>query len=345
MSFKIHIEPGSKELNARPGETVLEAALRQGYSLSYSCRNGACGTCKGRIVSGEINYGDYDLRALTVEEKAAGLALFCQAVPLGDLVIEAREIVAARDIPIKTLPCRVARMERAADDVMVLHLKLSPGERLQFLAGQYIEILLRDGRRRGFSLANAPHDDEFLQLHIRHVPGGYFTNYVFNEMKEKAILRFRGPLGTFFLREESDRPVILVAGGTGFAPTKSIIEHTFHTGTKRSIHLYWGARAVRDLYLDKLVHSWVREHPGFHYTPVLSEPLPGDQWTGRTGYVHEAVVAEYPDLSGHDIYVCGPPAMIEAAKGLFRNSGLAEGCLYYDSFEYARDPVALNTAG
>ncbi len=337
MSFKIRIEPSGHEFHVHPKESILEAALREGINLPYSCRNGTCGTCKGKILSGAVDYGQHDEKTLTAAEKAEGKALFCHAIPLRDLVIEAREIGAAKDIVIKTMPCRVAKMERLAPDVMALYLKLPQNERLQFLAGQYIDILLRDGRRRGFSLANAPHDDEFLQLHIRHVPGGYFTNFVFNELKEKSLLRFEGPLGTFFLREDSTRPIILVAGGTGFAPLKGILEHMFFTGIDRPVHLFWGARARVDLYQHELPETWATTKANFRYTPVLSEPKPEDNWRGETGYVHEAVVRTYPDLSAYEVYACGPPAMINAVQQTGKARGLADDALFYDSFDYAKD--------
>lgn len=338
MSAKIRIEPSGHEFVAHAGETILEAALREGYHLPYSCRNGTCGTCKGKIVSGTVEHREYEAKALSPAERAAGQALFCRAVPVGDVVVEAREIGAAKDIVIKTMPARVARMERLAPDVMRLDLKLPQSERLQFLAGQYIDILLKDGRRRGFSLANAPHDDAFLQLHIRHVPGGYFTNHVFTEMKEKALLRFEGPLGTFFLREDSERPILFVAGGTGFAPIKGMLEHGFYTQLARPMHLFWGARARIDLYLDALPLEWANTHAQFKYTPVLSQPQPTDAWDGATGYVHAAVAAAYPDLSGFDVYASGPPAMIEAAKQSFFAQGLPQDRFFYDSFDYAKDP-------
>jgi CDP-4-dehydro-6-deoxyglucose reductase len=343
MSFKVRIEPSGHEFHTQGNETILEAALREGYNLPYSCRNGACGTCKGALLSGKVELNEHELKALRPEEQAAGKTLFCRAVPQSDVVIEAREIGAAKDIVIKIMPCRVAKMERLAPDVMALFLKLPQNERLQFLAGQYIDILLRDGRRRGFSLANAPHDDAFLQLHVRHVPGGVFSGHVFTDMKEKALLRFEGPLGTFFLREDSDRPIILMAGGTGFAPMKGIVEHALYVGIKRPIHLYWGARARVDLYMHELASSWTREHPHVRYTPVLSEPRPEDAWSGRTGWVHEAVMQDYADLSDHEVYASGPPAMIEAARAAFPGRGLADDRFYYDSFEYAKDVLAANT--
>lgn len=335
MTFKVRIEPSGHELTVADKETVLAAALRQGVTLPYSCRNGSCGTCKGKLRSGEVEYGVYEEKALTAAERAAGLALFCQAIPHSDLTIEAKELAAVAGIPIRILPARVVKMEKAADDVMILSLKLPAGQRLQYLAGQYLDILLKDNQRRSFSLANPPHADETLQLHIRHVPDGLFTTHVFTHMKEKDLLRVRGPLGVFFLREESERPVILVAGGTGFAPIKAILEHAFTRGIARPLHLYWGARARRDLYMDALPQAWARTHANFKYTPVLSEPRPEEPWEGRSGWVHEAVVADYPDLSGYEVYASGPPPMIEAIKGTFFARGLAPDRLFFDSFEFA----------
>lgn len=339
MSVKVRIEPSGHEFDTAPGETLLEAAVREGFHLPYSCRNGACGTCKGRIVSGTVSHRPYELKALSEAEKVSGLALFCRAVPEGPVVIEAREIGVAKDIIIKTLPCRVARMEKLAPDVMRLFLKLPQNERLQYLAGQYIDILLKDGRRRGFSIANSPAADEFLELHIRHVPGGLFSGHVFNTMQERALLRFEGPLGTFFLRNDSDKPVILMAAGTGFAPIKAIVEQSIAEGGKRPLHLYWGARTRADLYLHDLALGWAAEHAHIRYTPVLSRPGSGDAWEGRTGYVQEAVAADWPELSGFEVYGSGPPRMIEAAKGVLASRGLPADAFFYDAFEYARDPV------
>ncbi len=335
MTFKIRVQPSGHEFSVEPGETVLAAALRSGVHLPYSCRSGLCGTCKGAILAGAVDYGEYQPQALSDAEKARGQALFCRARPLGDLTIQVREIAAAKDIRIRILPCRVIRLERLAPDVMALSLKLPQHDRLQFLAGQYIDILLRDGKRRSFSLANAPHDDEFLQLHIKHVPNGLFSGQVFNALKEKDLLRFEGPFGNFFLREDSERPAILMAGGTGFAPIKGILEHAFHLGVTRPLHLFWGGRAKQDLYLHDLVQGWEKAHANFRYTPVLSAPAPDDRWTGRGGWVHEAIISDYPDLSGHEIYMSGPPPMINAAKQAFSTHGLPEDCLFYDSFENA----------
>jgi CDP-4-dehydro-6-deoxyglucose reductase len=335
MAFQVRIEPSGHRFPVEEGETVLEAALRQGFALPYSCRNGACGSCKVRLLAGEVEHGPYEPQALSEAERRAGQVLLCQVRPRTDLVIEAKEIGAVAGIVIKTLPARVVRMERAAHDVMILHLKLPQNERLQYLPGQYLDILLRDGSRRSYSIANAPHTAETLELHIRHQPGGVFSGQVFTKMKEKDLLRLRGPLGTFFLREESARPVILVAGGTGFAPIKAILEHALATGVTRSFHLYWGVRARRDLYLPALPVSWAERHPHFRYTPVLSEPRPEDNWEGRAGLVHEAVLQDHPDLGEYEVYASGPPAMIEAIKRTFPAHGLSEERLYYDAFEPA----------
>lgn len=336
MLYHITIQPSGHEFQVAANESVLDAALREkGSVLPYGCRNGTCGSCMGTILSGEVAYPDGRPPGLSESEQAGGKVLLCQARPRSDLVIEAREVKTGGDIAVRMLPCRVEQRELLAPDVMRLFLKLPNNERLQFLAGQYVDILLADGRRRGFSLANPPHADELLELHVRHVPGGVFTDYVFDKMKDKALLRFQGPLGTFFLREDSPRPIILMGGGTGFAPLKGMLEHVFHIELDRPLHLYWGARAKVDLYLDELPRRWAADHPNFRYTPVLSEPRLEDGWLGRTGWVHEAVAADYPDLSGYDVYMSGPPPMIEAARTAFFAQGLPAEQLFYDSFEFS----------
>ena len=338
---KVTVQPSKHEFQVEPGETVLAAALRQGVMLPYGCKNGACGSCKGKILSGEVDYGHYHARVLTEAERAQGKALFCQAKPLGELVIECRTIGAAKDIAVRLLPCRVQKLEKVADDVMIVQLKLPANERLQFLAGQYIDFLLKGGDRRSFSMANAPHADEFLELHIRHVAGGSFTDHVFGRMKERDILRMEGPLGSFFLREESTKPVVFVASGTGFAPIKSILESAFKRGATRPMVLYWGCRRPKDLYLDHLPQKWAQEHSNFRYVPVVSDALPEDDWTGRSGFVHRAVLEDFPDLSGHQVYACGVPIMVDSAKRDFTTlRGLPEDEFYADSFTTQADLAA-----
>ncbi len=338
MNFKITIQPKGHQITADADETVLDAALRQGLILPYGCRNGACGACKGKVTAGAVEYPHGHPPALSAEETEGGAALFCQAQPRSDLEIVVREVQSSEEIAIRTYPCKVTRLERLAADVMRVGLKLPSNERMPFRAGQYIDILLPDGSRRAFSMANPPDRDEELELHIRHVPGGRFTGQVFNEMKEKQLLRIEGPHGNFHLRETKDRPAILIAGGTGFAPIKSVLEHAFISGEQRPLHLYWGARDVADLYLNELPEAWSREHTNFRYTPVLSNPGAASGWQGHTGWVTDVVAAERTDLAGCDIYMCGPPPMIDSGRKRFFDLGLPPQRLYFDSFDYAAAP-------
>lgn len=335
MAYSVTVQSSGHTFTVNDGESVLDAALRQGIILPYGCRNGACGSCMGEIASGAVSYVDGLPPALSEADAAANKALFCQARPAGDLEIVIREVDAARDIEIRNWPCRVESIEQLAHDVLRIYLKLPSSERMQFLAGQYIDVLIKDHEPRSFSIANAPHDDALIELHIRHVEGGLFTDELFCCMKEKTMWRIRGPLGTFFLREDSDRPAILIGGGTGFAPIKGILEHAFKTGISTPLHLFWGVRARRDLYLADLPEKWLQEHDNFSYTPVLSDPLEEDDWNGETGFITDAVIRQYPDLSGHDIYMSGPPVMVEAGHDLFMQHGLDESRFFSDAFEYA----------
>ena len=331
MTYRVTLKPSNNSFEADHDDTVLEAALRQGFVLAYSCRNGACGTCKGKVLEGTVDYGTYQAETLPDSEKQQGYALFCQAKPLSDLVVECREISAVKDIQVRTLPCRVHKMDRLAADVMRIQLRLPANERLQFLAGQYLDILMRGGMRRSLSMANPPHDDALIELHLRNY-GGPFSDHVFNKMKEKDILRFEGPLGTFFMRDESAKPIIFLASGTGFAPIKAMIEHAIHKGVTRPMTLYWGGRRRADLYLNDLAESWTRDY-GIQYVPVLSEAQPEDQWTGRTGFVHKAVMADFPDMTGYQVYACGVPVMVDAAhKDFSRECGLPGDEFYSDAF-------------
>lgn len=337
MSYQIKVEPSQHQFAAEADETILAAALRQGLSLPYGCRNGACGACKGKVLAGCVDHGKALPQGLSEADKAAGLTLFCCASAQSDLTIECREVRSDKEIEVKTLPARIERMDKLAPDVMAVYLRLPASERLQFLAGQYIDILLKDGKRRSFSLANAPHDDGLLELHIRHVPGGLFTEQVFSTLKVRDILRINGPHGSFHLREESARPLLLVAGGTGFAPIKALVEHLLYESVVRPITIYWGARDAAGLYLAELPVTWASSQANIVYVPVLSEPEPA--WSGRSGLVHAAVLADFPDLSGHDVYICGAPAMIDAARRDFTSAGLPEAQFFADAFTFAADGV------
>ncbi len=333
MRHRISLQPGNHSFQADDDQTVLEAALAAGLLLPHGCRDGACGACKGRVLEGAVEHGEHSPGALSEAERAEGLALFCCAKPLGDLVVQARSVTRAGDIQVRKLPCRVQKLERLAADVMRIELKLPASENFAFRAGQYIDILLADGQRRSFSIANAPHDAGHLELHVRRIDGGRFTGHVFETMLEKEILRFEGPLGSFFLREDSNRPMVMVAGGTGFAPIKGIVEHAIRLGLQRPITLYWGARKREGLYLDDLARSWESALPDLRYIPVLSD----EPWEGRGGLVHQAVLEDFADLSGHEVYACGAPAMIDAARaGFCAERGLPEDAFFADAFTFAQ---------
>ncbi|WP_442782593.1 CDP-6-deoxy-delta-3,4-glucoseen reductase [Collimonas fungivorans] len=314
MSFQITVQPSGRQFSCDEGETILTAAIRAGVGLPYGCKNGACSSCKGKLLEGDISHGAHQEKALPVKEEQLGFALFCCATPHSDVTIEAREVAGIGEFPVRKMPTRVVKLDKVADDVIILSLQLPANERLQYLAGQYVEFMLRDGKRRSYSMANAPYKDEYLTLHIRHMPGGLFTDQVFTTMKERDILRLEGPLGTFFLREDSDKPMVLLASGTGFAPIKALVEQRAHTGSQRPIILYWGGRRPQDLYMMALCEEWAATLPDFTFVPVISNAQPEDQWQGRRGFVHQAVIDDLPDLSAYQVYACGAPVVVESAQ-------------------------------
>ncbi len=324
--------PSGHAVIARSGETILEAALRQGMDMPYVCRDGACGVCKGKILKGSVDYGIYQKDVLTDAEKAEGKALFCCAKPLSDLEIESNEVIGPGRFPVRTMKFRVKKMVRAAPDVMLLELRPEGDERMDFAAGQYIAVHLDDGSKRSYSIANAPHELEQLQLHIRLVKGGKFTSHVFTGMREGDTLQLEGPFGTFSLDEESDKPIIFMTGGCGFGSIKSMVEHAFKIGLNRPIILYWGARTPEDFYLADLPEKWQREHNNFKFIPVLSEPKPEHHWLGRTGLVHEAILQDYQQLNNYQVYACGSPEMVEAGLAPFMAKGLPEDQYFTDKF-------------
>lgn len=325
-------------------ETVLEAAIRQGVQLPYGCKNGACGSCKGKVLEGRVEHGDHSQSALSTLDETAGASLLCCAHPQSNLLIDVREIHGGGDIPVRKVPCRIQTMTYPSDDVAILELQLPASERFQFLAGQYLEFLLKDNKRRAYSIASAPHQEGPIELHIRHLPGGLFTDPLFGQaadgksVKEKDILRFEGPQGSFFLREDTQKPIIFLASGTGFAPIKSILLHMREKKIERTIHFYWGGRRPKDLYMDTLCQEFVNTMPHFHYIPVISEGWPEDHWTGRTGFVHRAVMEDFPDLSAFQVYACGAPIVIASAQTDFiKQCGLPEDEFYADSFTSEAD--------
>ncbi|MDP1783549.1 MAG: CDP-6-deoxy-delta-3,4-glucoseen reductase [Hydrogenophaga sp.] len=344
MTFTITVEPSGRLFTAEPDEAMLAAGIRQGIGLPYGCKDGACGSCKCKLVSGSVVHGPHQSKALSADEEAAGYVLTCCGVAQSDVVIESRQVTEVGAFPIKKMPVRVSALERASHDVMVLRLQLPASDTFQYHAGQYVEFLLRDGDRRSYSMANAPHTQTAapsLELHVRHMPGGKFTDHVFGPMKEKDILRIEGPYGSFFLREDSDKPMVLLASGTGFAPIKAVIEHMQFKGITREATLYWGGRRPADLYQSAWIEARLAEMPNLRYVPVVSNALPDDEWTGRTGFVHEAVLQDLPDLSAHEVYACGAPIVIDSARRDYTTmAGLPEEAFFADSFTSAADKVA-----
>ena len=341
MTFQITVQPSGHQFDCEADETVLNAALRAGIGLPYGCKNGACGSCKGKVIAGSVEHKAHQQRALPEEERAQGFSLFCCAVPHADLVIEAREVAGSSEYPVRKMPTRVASIQKVAPDVAVVTLQLPAKEALAYRAGQYIEFLLKDGKRRSYSMASAPSLEGPLTLHIRYMAGGLFTEHVFNTLKERDILRFEGPHGTFFLREESSKPIVLLASGTGFAPIKALVEHLVHLKSERPVSLYWGGRRPLDLYMNELCEQWAAILPNFRYVPVVSHALPEDHWQGRTGFVHQAVIQDIPDLSGYQVYACGAPVVVDSARRDYvEQCGLPADEFYADAFTSEADLAA-----
>jgi CDP-4-dehydro-6-deoxyglucose reductase len=340
MSFNISVLPSGRSFAAEPDEAILAAGIRCGVGLPYGCKDGACGSCKCRKLEGTVVHGPHQSKALSPEEEAGGFILTCCGVPQSDVVLESRQVTDESAFPIRKLPTRVTALEKKSRDVMLVRLQLPVNDNFKYHAGQYIEFILQGGARRSYSMSNAPHHGPGLELHIRHMAGGKFTDHVFNAMKEKEILRIEGPYGSFFLREDSAKPMILLASGTGFAPIKAVIEHLQFKGIERPASLYWGGRRPEDLYLDEWVRARAAEMPNLRYIPVISDALPQDGWHGRTGFVHQAVLQDFPDLSGHQVYACGAPIVVDSARADYtRLAGLSPDEFYADAFTTEADKV------
>jgi len=343
MSHKVTIQPSGHQFDVEAGEAILDAAMRQNIDLPYGCRGGACGSCAGYILNGEIYYDDEPI-ALDEEMKANNQALFCIAKTSSDLEISIEELDSADQFEIKQYGCHVSSKNKLCHDVISLKITLDNDERLQYHAGQYIEFILDDGKHRAFSIANSPHKDDLLELHIRHVDGGIFTDFLFQSMPDNSSLKLQGPMGSFYLREEANRPIIMVGGGTGFGPLKAMIEHIEFTKFKQPVHLFMGVRALRDLYMDDMVSEWMQNNKNLSFIPVLSEPMDDDNWTGETGFVHEVVAKQFPDMSAFDIYISGPPPMVNAAADLFSKQQASRENMFSDAFEYSVDATQAMAA-
>jgi CDP-4-dehydro-6-deoxyglucose reductase len=346
--FRIIVQPSGRSFDTDAGEAILLAAIRQGVGMPYGCKDGACGSCKCKKLEGTVVHGVHQAKALSAEEEAEGYILTCCGVAQTDVVLESRQVTDESAFPIRKMPSRVLSMEKRSHDVIVLKMQLPANDTMRYHAGQYVEFILRDGARRSYSMANAPHTlmqttaagttAPVIELHVRHMPGGKFTDHVFTAMKEKEILRLEGPYGSFYMRDDSDKPIVFLASGTGFAPIKAIIEHMHFTGNKRPATLYWGGRRPADLYLDDWVKERLAEMPNLKYVPVISDALPEDNWTGRTGFVHKAVIEDFPDLSGHQVYACGAPIVVDSARKQYSElCKLPADEFYADSFTTEAD--------
>ncbi len=333
--YSVWVEPHGRRISVAADRPILESALRAGLNLPHSCKSGHCASCRVQLRSGQIEYLNGRPLGVTEEEAAEGKILLCQARARSDLVVEARLIASVTDVEIKTLPCRIARMTPLASDVMQVFLRLPVVEKLEFHPGQYLDILLDNGRRRSFSIASPPHDSDLLELHVRRVPGGGFTESLWGTTGVGSLLRIEGPVGQFVYQAGSS-PVLMIAGGTGFAPLKSMLRHVLEGGGARPIHLYWGARTAADLYEERLVRDWVQRYPQLRFTPVLSE-APESSSGHRRGWVHEVVLADHPNLEPFDVYAAGPPALIDAVRATFPRRDR----LYFDSFDYSSDSKPL----
>ena len=333
---QVTLKDSRRQFAVEQGEPILDAGLRAGIKLAYGCRNGTCGSCRATLLQGQVSYPTGRPPALHAEEESCGHVLLCQARAQGDLVIRARELPLGVSLP-KRLPVRIAAVRRWAVDVMGLYLSLPKNMTVHFLAGQYMDIILEDGSRRSFSMANAPWEEGAWEFHVRHLPGGRFTESLFQgAIPEKTVLRIEAPLGGFHLHRESPRPWLFVAGGTGYAPIKAMLSQGFHEGEQRPMTLFWGTRNSDGLYMGEINQLWAEEHENFAYVPVLSEAEPS--WSGERGWVHEAVLRHHPDLAGFDVYMSGPPLMVEAAMAAFARHGLPDEQLFFDSFDLAAAP-------
>ncbi len=336
--FSVLVQPSGRTFSVEPSETLLAGGIRQGVGLPYGCKDGACGSCKCKKISGTVVHGNHQEKALSAADEAAGMVLTCCATATSDLVLESRQVSLEGALPVRKMPARISSLVHASPDVIQLQLQLPASESFQYRAGQYLDVLLRDGARRSYSMANAPHTGPALELHIRHMPGGRFTDLVFGSMKERDIVRIEGPMGSFFLREDSNKPVVLLASGTGFAPIKALIEHMQERQITRPATLFWGGRRPHDLYMDDWVRAQCAVMPHLSYVPVVSDALPEDQWQGRTGFVHQAVLEDIPDLSGFQVYACGAPVVVESAQRDFSDlAGLDEAEFFADSFTSEAD--------
>lgn len=335
LNHTVRIIPHERTFSVTEQQPVLSAALLAGLPLPHSCRSGRCGSCRARLLEGRVEYPGAAPLGLSPLETREGYVLLCQALARSDLLVEARPLHSAALAEIKTLRGRIERRAQLAPDVVQLLLRVPAAESLEFQAGQYLDVLLEGGLRRSYSVANAPTAGSQLELHVRQVPGGAFSETLLGNLRAGAMLKIEGPLGRF-VYQGSAAPVIFIAGGTGFAPIKAMLGQALRETAPRDLHLYWGARTASGIYEAALLREWTDRHARLKVHTVLSD-------TGavgaaqRAGWVHEAVLEDHPSLAAFDIYAAGPPAMIAAIERSFPARGVSPQQLHLDSFDYAVD--------
>jgi CDP-4-dehydro-6-deoxyglucose reductase len=337
MSRKITLMPSGSRAVAEDGESILQAALAVEFRFPHGCGNGQCGGCKARLLQGEIDYlNDYRPDLLSRREREQGMIVSCMASPRSEVCIEVQEAVDKPLIERRIYEAKLVEKNRLSEDVLQLVLTLPQEDQAMYYPGQYLSVLLDDGDRRAFSMASSPANRSGIELHIRHRPTGRLTPRLFNDIQVGDALRIEFPLGDFMLDDKSERPLLLIAGGTGFAPIKSMIESMSDQllEDRRQVHLFWGAENGSLLYMDASARGWSEQYPCFEYTPVISGA--DEHWFGERGLVHKAVVARYPDLSSFDIYLAGPQAMVAAAEKTFPAFGADPTRCFSDAFIPAR---------
>jgi NAD(P)H-flavin reductase/ferredoxin len=325
MTYNVAVGHSDIAFPAEPGETVLDPAERAGYSLPYSCRKGVCSTCEARLRAGIVDIGSRSI------EGPASAVLLCRARPKSDIIVHPRRIERREVSGTKVIDAWVLRLNWPTEEVATLLLRFPVSIRAKFKPGQYLRVKSPDGTARNFSLANAPQESDGAQLHIRHIDGGHFSEAVLDRLKMGDRVRIEIPFGDFFLREDTGRPIICIATGTGFAPVKSMVEYLIRRDSTRAVRFYWSGRHAQDLYMRELPEKWARKLPWFEFIPVLTAA--DGSWSGRKGLVHRAVLEDVPDLSNFQVYACGNPLMIRKARADFtREAGLPEDQFFAEPF-------------
>jgi len=329
MVYKCIILPSKLEFDLAENTTILQSALNAGIHLAYSCTSGRCGSCKAKLIEGKLKQSNSS-EGISDQELQSGYVLTCAAIPESDILLEASYFPELQGIEPRIHPCKIESIEFPAEDVAILKVRLAPGDQIKYLPGQYVEFVEKEFRR-SYSIANIKETFAGLEFHIKRIPNGKFSEKIFDLANKNDLLRFKGPIGTFYYRDNQS-PVILIAGGTGFAPIKAIIEYMMTYDVRREIYLYWGA-STTDGFYSELPVVWKDKIKNFKFIPVYS----GDhsEWEGRRGLVHEAVLEDFKDLSKFDVYACGSPDMIKIIKEKFVLCGLDYSRLYEDSFLFS----------